>query len=72
MDACERMGMFPIMMELLPASQSSAIEESLKMVDMAELYVGIFAWRYGYVPTVTISQLRRWSITARLSVASRA
>jgi hypothetical protein len=50
MDACLRMGMFPIMMEHLPASDADAIEASLKMVDDAELYLGIFAWRYGYIP----------------------
>jgi len=50
MDACLRMGMFPIMMEHLPARDADAIEASLQMVDEAEIYVGIFAWRYGYVP----------------------
>jgi len=50
MDACLRMGMFPIMMEHLPASDADAIEASLKMVDEAEIYLGIFAWRYGYIP----------------------
>jgi len=50
MDACLRMGMFPIMMEHLPASDADAIEASLKMVDDAEIYLGIFAWRYGYIP----------------------
>ena len=33
LDACLRQGMFPIMMEHLPASDSDAISESLKMVD---------------------------------------
>lgn len=42
--------MFPMMMEHLPASDSEAIAESLKMVDEAEIYVGVFAHRYGYVP----------------------
>ncbi len=45
MDACLRQGMFPIMMEQLPASDSDAITESLKMVDEAEIYIGIFAYR---------------------------
>ncbi|KAB2902468.1 MAG: AAA family ATPase [Anaerolineae bacterium] len=51
MDACLSMGMFPIMMEHLPASDSDAIQASLEMVDQASIYVGIFAWRYGYIPT---------------------
>ena len=50
MEACMRMGMFPIMMEHLPASDADAIRVSLEMVDEAEIYVGIFAWRYGYIP----------------------
>jgi tetratricopeptide (TPR) repeat protein len=50
MDACLRQGMFPIMMEHLPAEDAEAIEVSLRMVDEADLYLGIFAHRYGYVP----------------------
>jgi len=50
MDACLRQGMFPIMMEQLPASDSDAITESLNMVNEAEIYMGIFAYRYGYIP----------------------
>jgi tetratricopeptide (TPR) repeat protein len=50
MDACMRQGMFPVMMEHLPASDAEAISASLKMVDEADIYVGVFAHRYGYVP----------------------
>ncbi|MBZ0306456.1 MAG: DUF4062 domain-containing protein, partial [Anaerolineae bacterium] len=50
LDACVRQGMFPIMMEHLPAMASDAITVSLAMVDEAEIYMGIFARRYGYVP----------------------
>src|SRR5262245_2929903 len=50
MDACLREGMFPSMMEHLPASDAEAIGASLAMVDEADIYVGIFAHRYGYVP----------------------
>ena len=50
MDACLRQGMFPTMMEHLPASDDEAILASLEMVDRADIYVGIFAHRYGYVP----------------------
>lgn len=50
MDACLRQGMFPMMMEHLPASDLEAISASLKMVDEAGIYVGVFAHRYGYVP----------------------
>src|SRR5713226_1018537 len=50
MDACLRQGMFPIMMEHLPASDDEAIPASLKMVDEADIYLLILAHRYGYVP----------------------
>ncbi|HEX7314207.1 MAG TPA: DUF4062 domain-containing protein [Pyrinomonadaceae bacterium] len=49
-DACLRQGMFPLMMERLPASDAEAISASLGMVDEADVYVGVFAHRYGYVP----------------------
>ncbi len=50
MDACLRQGMFPVMMEHLPANDDKAIAASLKMVDEADVYVGVFAHRYGYTP----------------------
>jgi hypothetical protein len=50
MDACLRQGMYPHVMETLPASAAGAIAASLKLVDDAEIYVGIFAYRYGFVP----------------------
>jgi tetratricopeptide (TPR) repeat protein len=50
MDACLRQGMFPTMMEHLPASDAEAISTSLNLVDEADIYVGVFAYRYGYVP----------------------
>ena len=49
-DACLERGMFPLMMDHLPASSADAIAESLRMVNEAEIYVGVFAHRYGYVP----------------------
>jgi tetratricopeptide (TPR) repeat protein len=50
MDACLRQSMFPSMMEHLPAEDADAIEVSLRMVDEADVYLGVFAHRYGYVP----------------------
>ena len=49
-DGCERAGFEPHMMEKLPALDTDAIEASLRMVEEADVYVGVFAWRYGYVP----------------------
>src|SRR5918911_5551658 len=50
LDACLRQGMLPLMMEHLPANDAEAISASLKLVDEADIYVGVFAHRYGYVP----------------------
>ena len=49
-EACLRLGMFPLMMEHLPASDADAIAESIRMVEEADIYVGVFGYRYGYVP----------------------
>jgi hypothetical protein len=49
-DACLRQGIFPSAMEHLPARDADAISVSLKMVDEADIYLGIYAWRYGHVP----------------------
>ena len=61
MDACLRQGMFPLMMEHLPASDDEAIPASLRMVDEADIYLLIIANRYGYVPTTNNPQ--RLSVT---------
>jgi len=37
-------------MEHLPALDSEAISASIALVDEADIYVGVFAHRYGYVP----------------------
>ncbi|SRR6266851_5404917 len=49
-DACLRQGIFPSAMEHLPARDADAMRVSLEMVDKADIYIGIYAWRYGYVP----------------------
>ena len=49
-DACLRVSMIPKMMEHLSALDAEAIQASLDMVDEADIYVGVFAHRYGYVP----------------------
>jgi tetratricopeptide (TPR) repeat protein len=50
MDACRRQGFFAIPMEDLPASEEDASTVSLGMVNTAHIYLGIVAYRYGYVP----------------------
>lgn len=49
-EACERLGMFPLMMEHLPASDDDAIAKSTQLVDQADVYVGVYAHRYGHIP----------------------
>ena len=51
MRACLQADVLPNMMEDLPASDRDAIQVSLGMVDEADVYIGIFAYRYGYVPS---------------------
>ena len=41
-DACLRQGMFPVMMEHLPASSADAIQASMKMVNEVDAYLGVF------------------------------
>src|SRR3712207_2051507 len=51
MHACLRLGMVqPEMMEHLSAADANAVEVSLRMVEKADVYLGVFAHRYGYVP----------------------
>ncbi|MCB0844969.1 MAG: DUF4062 domain-containing protein, partial [Bacteroidetes bacterium] len=49
-DACLRVSTFPNMMEHLSAWDEDAIKISLDMVDQSDIYVGIFAHKYGSVP----------------------
>jgi tetratricopeptide (TPR) repeat protein len=49
-EACIAAGVFPIGMEHLPARDASGIAVSIEMVDKADIYLGIYAWRYGWVP----------------------
>ena len=49
-DAVWRANLFPLMMERDVATMDDPIEYSLSLVEDAEIYIGIFALRYGYVP----------------------
>lgn len=62
-DAVWRAKMFPVAMETLSAEDKDAIKTSLDMVDTAEIYVGIFAHRYGYIPDDPIRNPDRLSVT---------
>jgi hypothetical protein len=43
-DACIRQGMFPLMMEHPPAVGANIVKRVLEMVDIAEIYLGIFSY----------------------------
>jgi len=45
LDACLRQAMFPLMMEHLPAIDADAIQASMDLVDQADIYLGVFAFR---------------------------
>jgi len=49
-NACGRAGMHAIDMANWTAKAANAVEVSLGKVDQADLYIGIFAHRYGYRP----------------------
>ncbi|HEY1048850.1 MAG TPA: DUF4062 domain-containing protein, partial [Prosthecobacter sp.] len=49
-EACLAAGVFPLDMKYLPNRDASGAAVSLEMVDKADIYIGIFAWRYGSVP----------------------
>jgi len=49
-EACIAARVFPIGMEHLPARDASGITASLEMVEKADIYLGIYAYRYGWVP----------------------
>src|SRR5688500_11097454 len=49
-NACLCHGIFPRAMEHLPARDADAILVTLGMVDEADIYIGIYAWRYGHIP----------------------
>lgn len=46
-DICDKLGMVPRMMESQTASPLDKVDDSLAMVDSADVYVGIVGYRYG-------------------------
>jgi tetratricopeptide (TPR) repeat protein len=48
--AIRKSSMFPLGMEDMGAMDADAVKASLAYVDKAEIYLGVFAHRYGYIP----------------------
>ena len=48
--ACLDQEMLPLMMEHQPASYLDPVAFSIDLVNRADVYVGVYAYRYGYVP----------------------
>jgi tetratricopeptide (TPR) repeat protein len=48
-DACLELKLFPVAMEYFEAIDAGATAASLKKLDECDLYIGIFAFRYGYI-----------------------
>lgn len=66
--ACLDLGCFPNMMEHHSVLDANAVQKSLQMVDEADIYVGVFGFRYGYIPpghTKSITQLEYERAVAR-------
>ena len=49
-DMIERMGHFTIGMERFGAQDGDAQSVSLEQLAAADLYLGVIAWRYGFIP----------------------
>src|SRR5436305_1444709 len=49
-DACHRCNCDYVWMETLPASDDDAVQASIKLGEQADIYIGIFAHRYGFIP----------------------
>lgn len=62
-DAIIRANFNPVMMESKSSSSKDSIAFSLKLVEDADIYIGILGYRYGYVPNDPNRNPERISIT---------
>ena len=70
MDACLRLGLFPKMMEHLPASTADAIRVSVALVDEAEITRESSPTATATSPRAATYRSPRWNTTAPSSTAS--
>lgn len=69
-DAILKLGMHPIMMEHFPAMDANAVDACQRKVLDCDVFVGIYAHRYGYIPADqhhSITELEyEWAVAADL------
>jgi hypothetical protein len=46
-DACRRLRITPLLMDSAAGGDAETIQASVEMVDQADIFIGIYAWRYG-------------------------
>jgi tetratricopeptide (TPR) repeat protein len=70
--ACQRVGLLPIYMEEFPPDPRKAVAVCQAKVEEADLFLGIYAHRYGYVPAgseVSITEMEYdWAVGRNLPV----
>ena len=76
-DSLRKSGYQVTAMEDYVATDQRPVEKCLKDVAEADIYVGLFAFRYGYIPppntaTRTDSPLPSWSFATRLCLGKTA
>jgi hypothetical protein len=49
-DACLRVGVAPVVMEAFGATETDLLAQSKAILDRSDVYIGILAFRYGFVP----------------------
>ena len=62
-DALRQSGYQVIAMEEYVATDQRPVDKCLKDVEKADIYIGLFAFRYGYVPPAQHNNPKGWSIT---------
>lgn len=50
-ETCIKLGSLPIAMEFFESTDEDAVDGSKKKLSKADIYIGILAHRYGYIPT---------------------
>lgn len=62
-DALRQSGYQVIAMEDYVATDQRPVDKCLQDVEKADIYIGLFAFRYGYVPPASHNNSKGWSVT---------